>query len=71
MPVSFWKSSDVIEQFNRLDRAGFAAEFLRRNDGYRDDYSRTLRQIARGRVDPDSAQSDLARRWGLRFCPRP
>ncbi len=71
MPMSFWQSSDMMEQLNRLDRAGFAAEFLRRNDGYRSDYARTQRQIARCRVDPDSAQADLARRWGLRFCPRP
>jgi len=60
-----------MEQFNRLDRAGFAAEFLRRNDSYRKDYARMRRLIARGGIDPDSAKSDLARRWGLRFCPRP
>lgn len=71
MPISFWRSSDAIEQLNRLERPGFALEFLRRNAGYRHDYKRTLRQIARGQADPGSARSELARRWGLRFCPRP
>ncbi|HWL19183.1 MAG TPA: DUF6499 domain-containing protein [Bradyrhizobium sp.] len=71
MPISFWRSSDTVEQLNRLDRPGFAIEFLRRNAGYRSDYTRTLRQIARGATDPGTARSGLARRWGLRFCPRP
>jgi len=70
MPRSVWQSPGTIEQLNRLDRPGFAVEFLRRNAGYRRDYARTLRQIAGGGVDPDEARSALARRWGLRFCPR-
>ncbi len=70
MPFSFWRSSEAMEQLNRLDRAGFAVEFLRRNAGYRRDYARTLRQIAGG-VEPDAARFGLARRWGLSFCPRP
>ncbi len=71
MPISFWRSSEAIEQLNRLQRPGFALEFLRRNASYRQDYKRTLRRIARGQTDPGSARSELARRWGLRFCPRP
>lgn len=71
MPTSFWRSSETTEQLNRLDRPGFAIEFLRRNAGYRTDYTRTLRQIRRGTTDPGDARSDLARRWGLSFCPRP
>ncbi len=71
MPTSFWRSSETIEQLNRLDRSGFAVEFLRRNARYRSDYIRTLRQVARGGIDPASARSDFARRWGLRFRPRP
>jgi hypothetical protein len=69
MPTSSWRSPDTIEQLNRLDRSGFALEFLRRNADYQRDYKRTLRQIARGNVDPDMARSRLARRWGLRFRP--
>ena len=71
MATSFWRSSDAIEKLNCLDRPGFALEFLRRNAGYRQDYRRTLRQIARGQADPGNARSELARRWGLSFCPRP
>jgi molybdate-binding protein len=70
MPISFWRSSDKIEQLNRLDRSGFAAEFLRRNAGYRTDHTRTLRRIAQGRADPGIAKAELASRWGLCFCPR-
>ena len=70
MPFSFWRSSEAMAQLNRLDRAGFAVEFLRRNAGYRRDYARTLRQIAGGAADPDTARFGLARRWGLSFCPR-
>lgn len=69
MPISDWQAPETIEQLNRLDRPGFAAELLRRNVAYRRDYARTFRRIMRGRADPDEAQSDLARRWGLRFCP--
>ncbi|MEI9986590.1 MAG: DUF6499 domain-containing protein [Aliidongia sp.] len=71
MPISFWRSSETIEHLNRLERPGFAVEFLRRNVGYRRDYARTHRQIARRIADPGSARSALAHRWGLCFCPRP
>jgi len=67
MPRSFWRSADAVAQLSQLERAGFALEFLRRNPAYRDDYARTQRRIARRRVDPDEACTDLARRWGLRF----
>jgi hypothetical protein len=71
MATSSWRSARTIGRLNRLDRAGFALEFLRRNEAYRSDYARTLRQIAAGAPDPDGARADLARRWGLRFRPRP
>jgi hypothetical protein len=70
MSITVWRSPETIEQLNRLDRPGFAAELLRRNAAYRRDYSITVRRIARGDVEPDEARSDLARRWGLRFCLR-
>lgn len=69
MPTSFWRSDDAASHLNRLDRPGFAVEFLRRNPAYRREYIRTLRQIARGETDPDEAKSALARRWGLSFRP--
>ena len=52
---SYWRSPETIEQLNRLERPGFAVEFLRRNAGYRRDYARTLRQIA-GASITDAAQ---------------
>jgi hypothetical protein len=70
MATLLWKSRDVLDRLNRLDRSAFAIALLRRNAAYRRDYARTLRQIAGGGVDPDKARSDLAHRWGLRFCPR-
>jgi len=69
MPTPFWRSPDTIEQLSRLDRSGFAVEFLRRNAGYRSDYARVLRQGVRGGSDPGRTRPDLARRWGLRFSP--
>lgn len=70
MSITAWRSPEAIEQLNRLDRPGLAAELLRRNAAYRRDYSVTLRRIARGDIDPAEARSNLARRWGLRFSLR-
>jgi hypothetical protein len=69
MPTSFWRSPETIERLNRLERPGFAVEFLRRNPRYRRDYKRTMQQIARGVIDAETARSALARRWGLCFRP--
>jgi len=69
MPTSFWRSDDAKMHLSRLDRSGFAVEFLRRNPTYRREYIRTIRQIARGEADPEEAKSALARRWGLSFRP--
>ena len=71
MSRSFWRSPDAVAQLNQLERSGFALEFLRRNRAYRDDYARMQMHIAHRRVDPDKANTDLARRWGLRFRVRP
>ena len=71
MPTQYWRSPETIDHLNRLERPGFAVEFLRRNAEYRRDYTRIQRQIARDHVDAESARADFARRWGLRFCPRP
>jgi hypothetical protein len=69
MPTESWRSPETIERLNRLDRPGFAAEFLRRNADYRRDYDETQRQIARKIIDAETAQSRLAARWRLRFRP--
>ena len=69
MPTEYWRSSETIDRLNRLERPGFAVEFLRRNVDYRRDFARTQRQIARASVDAETARVSLARRWGLRFRP--
>lgn len=68
MPTPFWKSRETLDRLNRLDRPGFAAEFLRRNPAYQNDYRQTQHQLAQGSLDPQAASTKLARRWGLRFC---
>ncbi len=70
MPTEYWRSPETVDHLNRLERPGFAVEFLRRNAGYRRDYTQIQRQIARDHVDAESARADFARRWGLRFRPR-
>jgi hypothetical protein len=69
MPTEYWRSPETIDSLNRLERPGFAAEFLRRNALYRRDFARMQRQIARASVDAEAARVSLARRWGLRFRP--
>lgn len=71
MPTEYWRSPETIDHLNRLERPGFAVEFLRRNAEYRRDFAQIQRQIARDHVDAESARADFARRWGLRFRPRP
>jgi hypothetical protein len=63
MPIQHWRLPETIERLKRLERPGFAAEFLRRNADYRNDYARMLRQTTSG------TQSATARHWGLRFPP--
>ncbi|TNC96127.1 MAG: hypothetical protein FD119_1964 [Stygiobacter sp.] len=69
MPTPFWRSESVQDRLNRLDRPGFAFEFLRRNPNYRSDWSQTRHRVAQGTLDAHDAQAELARRWGLCFCP--
>jgi hypothetical protein len=69
MPTSFWRSPEAIEHFDRLERPGFAVEFLRRNPRYRRDYKRTMKQISQGVIDAETGRAALARRWGLYFRP--
>ncbi len=69
MPTEYWRAPETIDRLNRLERPGFAVEFLRRNPDYRRDFVRTQRQIARASVDAETASVSLARRWGLRFRP--
>ncbi len=72
MPTEYWRSPETIDHLNRLERPGFAVEFLRRNADYRRDFARTSSARSRAHhVDAETARADFARRWGLRFRPRP
>lgn len=62
-----WKSAESVEVTKRLDRAGFAQEFLRRNHSYQADYDRAVRRIAAGTLLEADAGRYFARRWGLCF----
>jgi hypothetical protein len=69
MPNEDWRSPETIERLKRLQRPGFAVEFLRRNTEYRRDFARTERLIVRQAIDESAARAGLARRWGLQFRP--
>lgn len=71
-PASDWRSASTAQKLMRLDRPQFAAEFLRRNPDYNEDYRNTQDQIASGSLAHDAAMERLARRWGLSFpaCTR-
>ncbi|AQU88581.1 hypothetical protein B0W47_15230 [Komagataeibacter nataicola] len=69
MPTSFWRSPELRDHISRLDRSGFAVEFLRRNTTYRRDYARLQRRLGRRGVDSAAECAAFAQRWGLCFCP--
>jgi|APThiThiocy_cv2_1041547.scaffolds.fasta_scaffold15657_7 hypothetical protein len=69
--TSDWRSAQATDAMKRLERPGFAAEFLRRSPAYRTDYTSTRRRIAAGAAGEDRALAALARRWGLSFPFRP
>lgn len=71
MPTSFWRSPEAQEKLNRLDRSGFAAEFLSRNPDYQRDCDQARDLIAQGKIDPEVARTDLMQRWGASFCLGP
>ena len=56
-----WRSASAYAYLNRLDRSGFAWEFLRRNPNYHRDYRTAMR-----RRDPQEVA-----RWRLRFRGSP
>ncbi|WP_280712451.1 DUF6499 domain-containing protein [Bradyrhizobium sp. BR13661] len=66
MPTQYWRSPETVERLERLERAGFALEFLRRNADYRRDFARTERQIEREGADPTTIRRSFAHRWRLR-----
>ena len=69
MPTEYWRSPETIDHLNRLERPGFAVEFLRRNADYRRDFARTQRQIARDHVDAEAARVGSRPPMGVALSP--
>ena len=67
MPTEYWRSPETIDRLNRLDRPGFAAEFLRRNPDYRRDFARTVR--SRASVDAETARVESRSAMGVALSP--
>lgn len=51
-------------------RPEYAAEFLRRNRRFQNEYARMARMIRTGAVAESAAHAAFARRWGLSFRRR-
>ncbi len=56
-----WRHGEAHDYVDRLDPAGLAWEFLRRNPKYQDDFEKVQDQKR------ESASDALTRLWGLRF----
>jgi len=61
-----WRSPAAYAYTKTIPAAGFAWEYLRRNDEYRKDF---LSTNADGKPGTDQLEN-FARRWGLRFSKR-
>lgn len=68
-PKSNWRSPTGGQA--QPGRPEFAAEFLRRNRRYSEEYARMIRHITSGTVNATAAHAAFARRWGLSFRGRP
>ncbi|MFN3624536.1 MAG: transcriptional regulator domain-containing protein [Hyphomicrobium sp.] len=64
-----WRLQQTERALNRLERQGFAWEFLRRNPDYRRDYER-LRAGQPDRPTAAGPHSSVPPQWGLRFRAR-
>ena len=66
-----WRSQDATAYLDRVQRAGFAWEFLRRNPDYRAAYEHMSRDAMSGVTIVLEAALALSQRWGLSFPVRP
>lgn len=62
-----WRSPTEYQHAERIAAAGFAWEYLRRDDDYQRDYTR----VARMRKPAARTLEEFSKRWGLRFPVRP
>lgn len=61
-----WRSPAAYQHAKRIPAAGFAWEYLRRDDDYHRDFDR----INRVKRPAANALEAFSRRWGLRFPAR-
>lgn len=66
MPSTDWRSPAAYAHAKSIPAAGFAWEYLRRDEDYRRDFHRVRRL---SRLD-NNAQTAFSERWGLRFPDR-
>ncbi|HEY2533655.1 MAG TPA: DUF6499 domain-containing protein [Xanthobacteraceae bacterium] len=72
MPLaSNWRSIARYQYLTRLDRSGFAWEFLRRNTAYQEDYNIVVRETGSDADSEARSTERLSRRWGLWLRNRP
>lgn len=62
-----WRSPAAYQHAERIPAAGFAWEYLRRDDEYHREYQR----ITRIRKPPARTLEEFSKCWGLRFPVRP
>jgi hypothetical protein len=65
-----WRSPETERELNRLERQGFAWEFLRRNPDYRRDFDNSSGASARP-FGASTRNRSAAPQWGLRFPAGP
>jgi len=62
-----WRSPAAYAHTKTISAAGFAWEYLRRNDEYRHDFQTVAKD-----KKPDADMLEMfVERWGLRFSKRP
>jgi hypothetical protein len=66
-----WRSPASADSLKRLNRAGFAWEFLRRNQEYRAGYERIAGSGNENKPEVANAAANFARHWGLHCRLRP
>ncbi len=66
-----WRSETDTANFNKLERPGFAWEFLRRNQEYRAGYERIMSRGNQENPEVATAAANFAQNWGLICTGRP
>ena len=62
-----WRSPEAYQDAEAIPAAGFAWEYLRRDD----DYHRDFERVNRSTPPTDTTLDAFSERWGLRFPAQP